>query len=344
MVDFTYAKVKQLVVHFVGNKAQEEGYEVAKNGLTDISEDLNRTLISIFCDGFQDDDFFHFTHETSLDFNEVYTYSNNIFTDNTHFLEDTESIVKHLYSESTHPNIKSGDVWIFELEGCVVDGNFTNAIGIFKVENKEVYVKNDFSGNNFTISYDTGVTGTDLDKGCFIFNDALEEGFKVLVLSRLSKNDSIYWKDRFLAIEKTADEKFYTESFVHICTDYIKQKEDSLMEKASFVKATSEYMQSSEILDVDAFTEKTIENPVQQAEFKTIVENFEQENNFRMPKEFQVDEEKAEKLSKKVRKTLKLGRNMTLTIKDLENLNEDDFVQGYDQERGRNYMIVYFDE
>ncbi|EUJ56604.1 hypothetical protein MCOL2_08751 [Listeria fleischmannii FSL S10-1203] len=35
---------------------------------------------------------------------------------------------------------------------------------------------------------------------------------------------------------------------------------------------------------------------------------------------------------------------MTLTIKDLENLNEDDFVQGYDQERGRNYMIVYFDE
>ncbi|EUJ30265.1 hypothetical protein MFLO_10588 [Listeria floridensis FSL S10-1187] len=343
-MELTYAKLKQLAVHFVGNKAQEEGYEVSQNVLTEFSEELSQTLLSIFLDSFTKEEFFQFVHESDLNLNEVFTYSQNIFADDTHFLADSESILKHLYSESTHPNIKSGDLWIFEIEGIVADGEMCNALGIFKVENKEIYVKNNFDGQKFAVSYDKGITGTDLDKGCIILNTSAETGGKVLVLSRLSKNDSIYWKDRFLGVEKIADDSFLTENFVNICTDYIKQKEESLMEKSHFVKATSEYLQEEENLSIDTFAEKTLADPRQQAEFKTVVENYEQEHNIRFPEEFELDEEQAEKLSKKVRKTLKLGKNITLTVKDLENLDENDFVQGFDNDRGRNFMIVYYDE
>ncbi len=66
-------------------------------------------------------------------------------------------------------------------------------------------------------------------------------------------------------------------------------------------------------------------------------------NNVRFPETFQLDEEKREKLSKKIRKTIKLGKNISVVVKDLEQLEETDFVQGYDEEKGKNYMIVYYD-
>lgn len=48
MADFSYANITKLVVHFVGNQAQEEGYEASQNVLTEISSELNFTLGRIF--------------------------------------------------------------------------------------------------------------------------------------------------------------------------------------------------------------------------------------------------------------------------------------------------------
>ncbi|MIV05282.1 nucleoid-associated protein, partial [Salmonella enterica] len=212
-----------------------------------------------------------------------------------------------------------------------------------KVENKEVFLKNDFNGREFQIGYDKGITGTDLDKGCLIFNVDHDTGNKVLILDRLNRGDSVYWKDKFLSIDKITDEKFYTEGFVEVCTDYIKQREESLLDKSNFVKATTEYLAGEETLNIAEFARTTIEKPEEITEFNTMVDTFERENNVRFPETFQLDEEKREKLSKKIRKTIKLGKNISVVVKDLEQLEETDFVQGYDEEKGKNYMIVYYD-
>ncbi|EPF3807896.1 nucleoid-associated protein [Listeria monocytogenes] len=343
MPDFSYAKIMKLVVHFAGNKAREEGTEVSANVLADIGSEMNQTLASIFLEPFTKDEYYQFTHETDLDFNEVRTFAANMFVAEEEFLDESKKILEHLYSETTHPNIKSGDVWIFFIEGCVVDGDFTNGIGIFKVENKEVFLKNDFNGREFQIGYDKGITGTDLDKGCLIFNVDHDTGNKVLILDRLNRGDSVYWKDKFLSIDKITDEKFYTEGFVEVCTDYIKQREESLLDKSNFVKATTEYLAGEETLNIAEFARTTIEKPEEITEFNTMVDTFERENNVRFPETFQLDEEKREKLSKKIRKTIKLGKNISVVVKDLEQLEETDFVQGYDEEKGKNYMIVYYD-
>lgn len=52
---------------------------------------------------------------------------------------------------------------------------------------------------------------------------------------------------------------------------------------------------------------------------------------------------KSAKNYRKIRKTIKLGKNISVVVKDLEQLEETDFVQGYDEEKGKNYMIVYYD-
>lgn len=88
-------------------------------------------------------------YEIDLDFNEVCIFVVNMFVVEDEFLDEFKKILEYLYSEIIYLNIKSGDVWIFFIEGCVVDGDFMNGIGIFKVENKEVFFKNDFNGREF---------------------------------------------------------------------------------------------------------------------------------------------------------------------------------------------------
>lgn len=106
MPDFSYAKITKLVVHFAGNKAREEGTEVSANVLADIGSEMNQTLASIFLEPFKKDEYYQFTHETDLDFNEVRTFAANMFVAEEEFLDESKKILEHLYSETTHPNIK----------------------------------------------------------------------------------------------------------------------------------------------------------------------------------------------------------------------------------------------
>lgn len=62
----------------------------------------------------------------------------------------------------------------------------------------------------------------DLDKGCLVFNVDYDMGNKVLILDWFNCGDLVYWKDKFLSIDKIIDEKFYMEGFVEVCMDYIK--------------------------------------------------------------------------------------------------------------------------
>lgn len=75
------------------------------------------------------------------------------------FLDESKKILEHLYSETTHPNIKSGDVWIFFIEGCVVDGDFTNGIGFLKSKTKKSFLKMILTAENFKLAMIKGLPG-----------------------------------------------------------------------------------------------------------------------------------------------------------------------------------------
>ena len=50
-------------------------------------------------------------------------------------------IAKYLYKVANHPKIKSGELYVVYFKGVQIEGNMLDAIGIFKSENKETYLK-----------------------------------------------------------------------------------------------------------------------------------------------------------------------------------------------------------
>lgn len=73
----------------------------------------------------------------SIPFNfTLYNIAASIFNspsqDNIH--EQSKNITQHLFDQSNHPHIKSGELYITYLTSVSIDNNIVEAIGIFKSE------------------------------------------------------------------------------------------------------------------------------------------------------------------------------------------------------------------
>src|SRR5690606_5336749 len=118
---------------------------------------------------------YHLYHPNgSLELNELYHYVDPYFqgtADNFHEL--SKSICRHLYESGNHPKIKDGEVYVVSIEGLELEGESCNAVGIFKSENKETYLKVYPDKGGFSVDYEQDAININkLDKGCLIVNSA----------------------------------------------------------------------------------------------------------------------------------------------------------------------------
>jgi hypothetical protein len=73
--------------------------------------------------------------------NEVYAYVQEMFSDPDCFHARSQDLTRHLHHTSQHPRIKNGEFYVVRFRGLLVDGESREAIGLFKSEHKEPYLK-----------------------------------------------------------------------------------------------------------------------------------------------------------------------------------------------------------
>ncbi len=341
MIDFSYAKMKQILVHYVGNKAQEQGYEISENSIEELDEEMSEVLHEIFLSSFKEAKFHHFTHPTSLEYNESYNYIKDVFEEETSFFEGSVNLVKQLYAASSHPNVKAGDLWLIYMSDCIVEGELTDAIGIFKVENKEVFLKNEYNNQAVSIGYEKGITKSDIDKAAIVFNFSAKDGYRVVALDRLNRNDSVYWKQLFLAIEKIQNDQFLAESFINVCAEFVKKDDDGIVGKSAFIKEAQEYLEVQEEINLEDFADVLVAE-AKQDDFKTVVENYEKSHDVSFPDNFKLNQENKDKFSKKVKNKIKINNNISVMVKDVNKLMENEITEGFDEVEQKRYLKIYF--
>ena len=179
-------RVEAICLHKVGNKIADEGVKLSKKELV-VHEDLKNTLLKYFISSFNSEELYAFHHNSDLLLNEVYCYCSGIFASTECIYEQSVNLAKHLYEQSVHPKIKGGEFYVVYFENCMVDGKSTNAIGLFKSENKDTFLKIYSKDDDFEIEADNGININKLDKGCLIFNLEKENGYIVAVVDNTNK-------------------------------------------------------------------------------------------------------------------------------------------------------------
>ena len=104
-IRFVEADIKTICLHLVGNKLADENCVFSKKEIV-IDSELNTLLSSYFLSSFKSEEYYKFYHETNLSLNEVYTYVTDAFNQPNSIQKQSVKLAKHLYNQSTHPNIK----------------------------------------------------------------------------------------------------------------------------------------------------------------------------------------------------------------------------------------------
>lgn len=344
MIDFTGVKLQKIVTHFVGNKLRDEKTKVSSGEVIIVEGDTEKYLLKYFLSAFQDNEKFNFTNPTELSLNAVFTLISRIFLNTDSFYENTVELSKHLYESSTHPKINGGEFTVCLFENIFLDGVETTAVGLFKTEVKDVFLKFDPTKDNYTIKYENGVNIGKLDKGCFIFNLKAEDGYTVCIVDSNKSNDTQYWKDDFLSIQPTADNYHFTKNFLSITKDFVTKQlseefDVSKADKIDLLNRSVEYFKSHDTFEKDSFVEEVFDNPEMIKSFKNFDEQYRENKNVDISDNFEISSQAVKKQSRVFKSVLKLDKNFHVYIHGNKNLIE----KGVEND-GRKYYKIYFEE
>ncbi len=347
MIDFSEAKISQLNIHYSGNKHKEEGIKLSdRNVLNEISGNDERTLLKFFLKPFNTDELFRFTHSSSLDLNEVFSFAQKIFADKSLFQSLSKDICKHLYECSDHPKIKGGEVYIALLQDCDINNQPVDALGIFKSENKDKFINVEFTKTGLSkINFLEGIDPKHLDKGCIIFNTD-NEGLDVAVVDNTNRStEAQYWVDDFLCVEQKQDAYYHTTNYMRMCKEFVmnelpKQFEVAKPDQIGLLNRSAEFFKKSDTMDTATFSEEVFEEPALVNTFDTFTKNYQRENDFSFTEDFEISTSAVKKQGRVFKSVLKLDKNFHIYIHGDRSLIE----RGYDEDTGKKFYKVYYDE
>ncbi len=349
MITFSEANLAELSIHRIGNKLQDEFYVLSENSLQIEDEMLKQLLLQYFLLPYEKvNEIYRFMHPNNdLSLNEVYHFANEIFKDGSLFHQNTRQLATYLYEISNHPKIKSGELYVAYFENVQIEGDLHDAIGIFKSETKESYLKVYPQKDGFELSYEQeAINISKLDKGCLIFNTEKEEGFKVAVIDQTNRStEAVYWKDEFLKLKIRNDSYNQTQNVLGVYKNFVTQKLDedfevSKTDKIDLLNRSMKYFKEKESFDINEFANEVIANKEGIESFKSYKKSYEEEFDTQISDSFDISDAAVKKQAKAFKSILKLDKNFHIYIHGNKELIE----KGFDDNKSMNYYKVYFRE
>lgn len=361
-VHFTEAQLLQIVLHRVGNKHFEEGIRIAQSPLQ-VDDELRTTLKNYFLGSFQTEAFYQFYHDNDLMMNEVYAYASYIFDDASAFYEQSVHILRHLYEKSTHNKIQAGELYVAQFKDCIFDDELVEAIGIFKTETKDKFIKlaatdsEDGTTTDWALTCDEGTNLARLDKGCLIIKTAADTGFRVLTVD-VKSADAKYWLDEFLKLRQVQDDAFLTKNYLNMCKDFTRKvlaKEDK-NEQLSFVNKSLDYFETKETFDYNEFVEDVFEDQHELVDkFEHHRRDYNKRNGIASPEPtadsendddlgFFIAPQAVKKAKKGFKNSIQLDTQVEIKIQSAEVQDSGCMERGYDEDRKMHFYKIFFNE
>jgi hypothetical protein len=344
MIDFTNLHIDQVSVHQVGNKTKEEDLILAKSPI-DTSDILTNGLMAkFFTASFTNPEFYSFTFSNEdFNLNPLFSYATQVFKGSSFHLNSI-NIAKHLYELSLHPQIKSGDLFVAWLSGINVKGVETEALGIFKSENKQSFLKVNQGRGEFTVNYEDGINTEKLDKGCLIFNLDEDSGLKVCIVDKSNKaTEAQFWKDDFLQIKPCNDEYHQTKEFMNLTKSFVtKQLEEDFVvtkaDKIDLLNRSVDYFKTHDNFDKLDFEKDVFQDEAIIKSFQNFNEAYKETSDFNVSDFFEISPQAVKKQERVFKNVLKLDKNFHIYIH-----GDRKYIEQGVENDGRKFYKIYFE-
>lgn len=337
--------IHSLVLHEVGNKQNDEGIRFSKK-MFSADKAILDLLKTYFLTSFKTHGYYNLYHDADLNLNEVYVYISKIFEEPNSIYEQSINLAKHLYEKSDHPKIKPGEFYIAYFKDIVINGEQTDAIGLFKSENKDVFLKIYPSDENFEIERQEGININKLDKGCLIFNTDKENGYIISVVDNTGKGgDAQYWIDNFLHIRQRQDEYYNTQNVMSMYKTFVTKElpqrfEVTKADQAELINESVKFFKEKDAFDMEEFSNEILKQPEIIQDFNNFSNKYQKDREIAISDNFTISESAVKKQSRSFKSIIKLDRNFHIYVHG----NNQFIKRGFDESTGLYYYQLFFKE
>lgn len=339
------ATVESIALHAVGNKQLEEPLNLSHE-LLRVSDEVKNMLKTYFLFPFKTDEYFQLYDENGVEENTVYKSVTTIFENQDELLEQSLYLAQHLYNQCTHPKIKDGEFYVVYFKNCVMDDELVDAVGLFKAETKDTFLKVHQEDDRFVVESDFGFGLNKLDKGCLIFNTEQDKGYVVAIVDNTNKNaEAQYWTDDFLHIRQRKDEFYNTQHVLNMCKSFVtecmpEQFEVSKADQAEILNKSVSFFKENKTFEMDDFQQEVIGDPNVIEKFNDYKEEYQIEHDMTVPDSFGISDSALKKQSRNFKSVIKLDKNFHVYVHGDTKM----IKKGVDPETGMNYYQLFFNE
>jgi len=348
MINLYATQIESVSLHRVGNKSKAEPLFLSKEPFIP-DDETNGLLKEFFLKPFRDkeENYYRFSNEIDTEFNEVNVLVSEIFEKPELAHEISLKLTRHLYDQSNHPHIKSGEVYITHLTDILLDNEKTDAIGIFKSEIKQDFLQFSENGTNMDLLVQQGINLNKLDKGCLIFNTNKADGYKILSVDS-NRYDTKYWLEHFLGADALADNNFYTKNYLKFCQNFAKDvvlpAEDKKQE-VMFMNRAVNHFAKNDAFEENDFLNDVMENPDLIPEFKHYKTEKGPKYSIEDISSFDIANKAVSDTRKKIKNIIQLDTNIQIKLDFINPESAEKYVEkGWDEERQMYYYLVYFNK
>lgn len=345
MIDYSNASIDKISVHHVGNQTNGESMHLSKELLNIRDARLRELLMKFFLSPFNNHELYSFTFSNGdFSMNPLYKYASVMLEKEQKFHAESVHIAKQLFEVATHPQIKAGDLFVVHFSNIDLNGEQMDAIGIFKSENKQPFLKVEQAGEEFAMNYEEGISIEKLEKGALILDTFKEDGFRILVVDKGNKSaDAQYWKDDFLKIKPYADNYHHTKNFLDVYKGYVTDRlpqdfEVNKTDQIDLLNKSMDYFKANDQFSEKEFTKTILEDEDVIKSFQQYKQEYEIQHAVEVEDQFDISSPALKKQSRVFKSVLKLDKNFHVYIHGKRELIE----QGVETD-GRKYYKIYYE-
>ncbi len=340
MIEFNDATISKIVFHRIST---EDENSILSDNVFEIANKVDEeTLKRIFLKSFQANAVtYEFTHDVDVELNVLLKISSSI-QQGEDFLAKSINIHQHLKAVSKHPNIKDGDLFIVHFHDIKLDNKYHDALGIYKIENKESFIETTAQSNGqIGFGFRKGIGSKRLDKACLII--FTEQPYTVLVIDN-NRTETDYWQNEFIKVGLRNDNVNITNQFLTLTKNFVTQQfptefEVSKADQIDLLNRSVEYFKSHENFDKEEFEEEVFQDKGLINSFRNFDANYRDVNAIEIAEDFTISSQAVKKMARVFKSVIKLDKNFHIYIHGDRNLIE----QGIDED-GRKFYKIYFNE
>jgi hypothetical protein len=344
MMNFDNTELCNMVIHDIGNKYDGGELRLSVSDYLPDDAEVHALLKGFFLTPFKRDAFYHFSSEDGvLTHNTIYESISEMFHDESCFYEVSLRIASHLFDQSNHPNIKPGELYVVYFKNCLLEEGPCDAIGIFKSESKDTFLKICVQENAYRLVSETGINIKKLDKACLVFNVERESGYRVTILDKTNATEALYWIHDFLGLEQQEDDYYQTSNYLKLCKEFAKEVYNrnngiTKADQIDLLNRSIDYFKKADQFDEELFKESVVIEPQAIQAFEAFRDFYEEQNETTLKDAFPVSESAVKDEKRYFRHVLKLDKNFHVYIHGQRRYIE----RGYDSGREMNFYKLYF--